>query len=113
MIECDRHGLKFISRCCDHVAAAIDEDRPLAAKVFVDAMTDVHHLCPKCVEPVETWLSEYRRGASPTFEPYYSMDGMCGECMREWYRAAGLGDLSIAVRRAREARLKIEQERGA
>jgi hypothetical protein len=113
MVECDRHGLSFGSRCCGHVAVAIDEGLPLAARVFVDGMTDPHQLCPACVEPVETWLSEYRRGAQSMLEPDYSMNGRCVECMLEWYSATGLGDLSIAVKRAREDRLKIEQERGA
>lgn len=110
-MECERHGLSFISRCCAHVAVAVDEGLPLGVGVFVDRMTDVHHLCAACVAPVETWLSEYRRGAPPTLEPDYSRDAMCGECLREWYRANGLGDLSIAVQKAREDRLKIEQER--
>ena len=113
MVECDRHGFSFGSRCCGHVAAAIDEALPLAAKAFMDTMTDVHHLCPRCVEPVEAWLSAYRQRAAPTPEPDYSMSGRCVECLREWYRATGLGDLSTAVRRAREDRLKIEQELGA
>lgn len=107
MFECDRHGLSFIGRCCEHVAAAVDENRPLATKVFMDRLTDVHHLCPECIVPVEMWLSEYLRGASPMLEPYYSMNGMCGNCMREWYVATGLGDLGIAVQRAREVRRTI------
>ncbi len=111
MVECDRHGLSFISRCCDHVSAAIDEALPLAARAFMDTLTDVHHLCPRCAEPVEAWLSAHRRGASPTPEPDYSTSGSCAECLREWYRTTGLGNLSLAVQRAREDRRKIEHER--
>jgi hypothetical protein len=113
MVECDRHGLSFGSRCCEHVAAAIDEALPLAAGARVDRMTDIHYLCPRCVETVEAWLSAYRRGAALELEPDYSMTGRCFNCIEEWWLASGLGDLSIAVRRAREDRLKIEQERGA
>ncbi|NBC42824.1 hypothetical protein [Corallococcus exiguus] len=91
---------------------AIDEYISLAAKVFVDRMTDLHHLCPACVVPVEAWLSAYRLGTQPVPEPDYSMSGSCLECAREWYKDTGLGDLGAAVQKARGERWKIEQELG-
>lgn len=113
MVECERHGPSFGSPCCDHVAVAIEKGLPLATRVFVDKLRDPHQLCPACVKPVEAWLSEYRRGAQSTLEPDYSMSSSCTECVRDWYSATGLGNLSITVQRAREDRLKIEQERRA
>lgn len=112
MIECDRHGLKFAANCCEHVRAEVDASAPLSAKVYVDCFAAPHHLCTDCASIVEAWIVQYRAGARAE-EPYFSTSCVCLECMREWCRMAGLGELSQAVAEARKRRAELEAEHDA
>jgi hypothetical protein len=113
MIECDRHGLSFMAQCCAQVEAAVDAAAPLGAKVYIDHFTDPHHLCADCASIVDAWIAAYRIGARSPEEPYFSESAVCVECMREWYRTTGLGDLSLAVAEARKRRAELETEHDA
>jgi hypothetical protein len=113
MIECDKHELSFIARCCPHVAASVDSGETLVVHAVADEWNDVHHLCSDCAQRVRPWLEAYRRGEGGLAPLELSDGAQCVECVREWYRLTGLGELSPTVARAREERLMLESERKA
>ena len=87
MIDCKIHGLSAIMPCCAHMG---EDRKPSLTRAFI-ALNEHYEprlLCLDCHNRVLSQVDESTTDQIPR----------CGDCLDEWYRETGQGELSLALK---------------
>lgn len=95
MYRCPEHGLTFFQLCCEHIADAVDANRPEQARMVIDGADSAVITCGLCHPMMSSFEGDSLQWSAVKIVP------ICGDHAEAWYATMGEGNLLASIAKAK------------